>query len=126
MLQRGEQVPHFAVTTVDGRPVAYRDIWQRQNLLLVTAGADEPAGPGTWVARLASQAPAVASHDAVLVITRDLIPGIALPAVVVADRWGEIQTVLPRRVSEGPALGEILDWMSYVQSRCPECEGEAR
>ena len=126
MLERGDQVPHFAVATIDGGRVDYRDIWQHTHLLLVTVGPAEPAGAGSYVAHLASQAPAVVSHDAACVITRDPIPGVPAPAIVVADRWGEIQIVIPRRASEGPDPAEILEWMSYVQSRCPECEGEAR
>ena len=36
MLQRGDSVPVFEVTTVDGEPFSYSSIWQRKNLLLLT------------------------------------------------------------------------------------------
>jgi hypothetical protein len=35
MLQRGDLLPHFAVTTLDGGVMTYSTIWQRKNLVLV-------------------------------------------------------------------------------------------
>jgi hypothetical protein len=32
MLQRGDRVPHFAVTMLDGPRAAYDEIWQRRSM----------------------------------------------------------------------------------------------
>lgn len=42
MLQRGDLVPHFDVTDVHGKAVAYSRLWQRQNLVLVLLPASDP------------------------------------------------------------------------------------
>jgi hypothetical protein len=34
-------VPHFDVTTVDGRRVRYQEIWQRRNLVLLVVNPRE-------------------------------------------------------------------------------------
>jgi hypothetical protein len=45
----------------------------------------------------------------------------------VADRWGEIVYIAGGvQVAELPSPHELADWVSYVQHRCPECEGEAK
>jgi hypothetical protein len=126
MLTKGDQLPHFTVAAHDGRRVAYADFWQRKNLLLVLADAAEPAGEGTYLDGVAKRLPELAGYDAACLITRDPVPGVPRPGIVIADRWGEIQTVMSRRAGEGPSIEELADWLSYVQSRCPECEGEAR
>jgi hypothetical protein len=43
MLERGDQVPHFAVTMLHGTRTDYSEIWQRRNLLLVCLPAEAPA-----------------------------------------------------------------------------------
>jgi len=48
--------------------------------------------------------------------------GIAVPAVVVADRYGEVFNVW--RTAEGgtlPTVDEILDWLRFINLDCPEC-----
>jgi hypothetical protein len=66
-------------------------------------------------------------RDLECVITQDPVPGISAPAVVVADRWGEIVFgVEETDVSDLPAPQELIDWLNYVRNQCPECEGEAR
>jgi hypothetical protein len=45
----------------------------------------------------------------------------------VADRWGEIAYVAAApHVTELPTASELIEWLDYVERRCPECEGEAR
>jgi hypothetical protein len=123
MLTRGDQVPHFAVAATDGARVAYGDIWQRKNLLLVSLGAEEP---DRYAADVSSLGPRLAEYDTASVVTRDAIPGVPAPGVLIADRWGEVQAVIERRPSEGPSADDLIEWLSYVQRRCPECEGEWR
>jgi hypothetical protein len=44
--------------------------------------------------------------------------------VLFADRWGEVVHV--EATAELPAATALLEWLDYVERRCPECEGEAR
>jgi hypothetical protein len=49
------------------------------------------------------------------------------PGVLLADRWGEIVHLTAASESaRSPAPGELIEWLEYIQNRCPECEGEAR
>lgn len=125
MLQRGDSVPHFDATTVDGRSVSYSTIWQRNNLILVTLPAPDSETSRRYVSRLTAHMRDVG--DTASVITRDHVPGIPGPGVLVADRWGEIVYVVVRSdVADLPKLEELLEWIEYLRIRCPECEGEAR
>jgi hypothetical protein len=89
MLERGDQVPHFAVTMLHGTRTDYSEIWQRRNLLLVCLPAEAPA---EVIRRYASQLSAriheVAQQDTACVITSDGVSDVPRPGVLVADRWG--------------------------------------
>ena len=128
MLQPGDLMPHFEVTTLQGEAVAYSTIWQRRNLVLVTLRASDSDGPSsTYVAQLTDRGLPVTGDDTRWVITRDMVERVPSPGVVVADRWGEIVLVAAgSKVSELPSADEIVEWVTYVQHQCPECEGEAR
>jgi hypothetical protein len=127
MLQRGDQVPHFAVRSVANEPVSYSTIWQRRNLVLVTlrdVACDSWSG---FISELTALMPALNAQDSECVITRDCVPGTFSPGVLVADRWGEIVYIaaIPN-IAGAPSPEDLLDWVNYVQSRCPECEGETK
>lgn len=52
--------------------------------------------------------------------------GITVPAVLIADQWGELFVVEP--AGAGHALvapAEIVAWLRYLAVQCPECQGEA-
>jgi len=123
-LGRGERVPHFVVRSVDGTRLEYASIWQRYNLILVIlpqTGADEYR---RWVDGYAS---VIRALDARIVLTTDAIPGLPHPGAVVADRWGEIVSVAQATSeSDLPDPAELVEWLQFVVSQCPECEGEAR
>lgn len=122
-LQRGDQMPHVEVTTLDGGLFAYTSVWQHQNLVLVTlpdAGSDT-----SLVSQLAARDGDFRNLRAACIVTRDRVPGLPAPGVLVADRWGEIVHVAIAS-AELPAASELLDWLDYVERRCPECEGEAK
>lgn len=126
MLRRGDLVPHFDVTTLEGEAVTYSTIWQRRNLVLVTLPATDPDGT---FRNYADQIRAhfTAETDTACVITREPAIGIPQPAVVVADRWGEIiYMATGAQAAEFPRPCELVEWVSYVRHQCPECEGEAR
>jgi hypothetical protein len=126
-LQRGDPVPHFRVATADGATVDYSTIWQRRNLVLVTLAGSDSASSTAYVAQLADAMPAFQGHETDCVITRDVVAGVASPGVVIADRWGEIVYIASApNVADLPRLAELLEWVAYLQTRCPECEGEAK
>jgi hypothetical protein len=124
MLKPGDLVPHFVVRNLDGDTVAYAAVWQHRNLILAAV----PAGAAfeAYVSLLADRASSF-GLDTECVITHDIVGGLPYPGVVVADRWGEI-VHLASAADEArlPDVGELQDWVDYVQRRCPECEGEAK
>ena len=125
VLHSGDAVPHFDVTTVDGPVIRYAAIWQRRNLVLVTLDSSE--ADNRYAAAVANNADEFARRAAECVITYDDIAGLRAPGVLVADRWGEVvYAVTGSAVSELPSPRELIEWLEYVEHRCPECEGEAR
>ena len=126
MLRRGDQVPHFAVTTLDGTRVVYRDIWQRKNLLLVLVASGEASPVRDRLSELARISPELVALNTQCVITAERIAGCPASGVVIADRWGEIQAIVHSADDDVVDADDILDWLRYVQNRCPECEGESR
>jgi hypothetical protein len=115
-MDKGNQLPHFDLVDVAGRRIRYSDIWQRKNLLLVSITDRAEA------AAIEARAGDVAARDAVLVVTTAVVADAPRPGVVIADRWGEVQTI----ASGAPNPDDVIEWLDYVQQRCPECEGEAR
>ena len=127
MLQRGDSVPHVEVTTVGGEPFSYSTIWQRKNLVLLCLPAAESQCSDTYLSELAARKSAFAAKDAACVVTRDPVAEIASPGIVVADRWGEIVHIAQATpVDALPSPEDLLDWLDYLEKRCPECEGEAK
>jgi hypothetical protein len=126
-LQRGDSVPHFEVNTVEGELFSYSTIWQRRNLVLIAIRAAEFEASAANVSDLVARKSEFTAKDAACVVTADRVPGIRSPAVVVADRWGEIVHVATAsRVEDLTPVEELLDWVEYLAQRCPECEGEAK
>jgi peroxiredoxin len=127
MLQPGDSIPHFEVKTLGGELFSYSTVWQRRNLVLLAIPAAESEAPGAYLSRLVALRPELTAKDAECVVTRDRVPGIQSPAVVVADKWGEIVHVATAsQVDHLTSPQELLDWVEYLDRRCPECEGEAR
>ena len=127
MLQRGDSVPHFEARTLEGVPFSYSTIWQHKNLLLVTIPAPVSASTSAYAAEVTARLRQFGDPDLECVITHDQVPGISTPAVVVADRWGEVVfAVETSDAADLPAPQELMEWVNYVMNQCPECEGEAR
>lgn len=124
-LERGQAVPPFDVTTLNGDAFSYGSIWQRQNLVLVALPASSAAD--TYAAELSTRAPEFHDRKSALILTRDQVSGLAAPGALIADRWGEIVYVATVSDTAGlPSAEELLEWLDYVEKKCPECEGEAR
>jgi hypothetical protein len=115
-------IPHFDVTTVDGRRVRYQEIWQRRNLVLVTASSRDRDAAARYASRLQARRQEFEQADASVVVTTDPVPGLAPPMVAIADRWGEILHVAdPADVARFPDVDELLSWVQFVRMQCPEC-----
>jgi peroxiredoxin len=119
-LEAGDQVPHVTVHALDGRRVSYAAMWQTQNLVLVALPSSHSISE-----RALGQLRALDTSDTRCVITTDPLPGIAPPAVLIADKWGEIVHIV-QAANELPTAEDLAEWIDYVRQRCPECEGEAR
>jgi hypothetical protein len=127
MLRRGDLVPHFEVKTLQGELFSYATVWQRKNLVLVTLPATEAGSPATYVPQLTAWIPEFTAHNAECVMTQDPVPGILSPGVIIADRWGEVVFVVATSaIADLPRPQELMDWLAYVQTQCPECEGEVK
>ena len=127
MLQTGDLVPHFTVTTLSGENFGYSDIWQRNNLVLVLLPDAESAASTKFVDQLTARMSELTGDDSACVITRDSVSGVPNPGIVVADRWGEIRHVAGgKTVDDLPGPDDLIEWLRYVQNQCPECEGEAK
>lgn len=125
-LKRGDLVPHFTVTDLYGRRVDYSSIWQRQNLVLVIL-PDATSSSRSYAEQLMALARDSKKDDTAWLVTRDRIAGMPNPGAVVADRWGELVHITGAPdVAHLPEPDDLVEWVDYVQHRCPECEGEVR
>lgn len=111
-LGRGQQLPHFVVSTADGARVDYGEIRDRHPLVLVTLPAAGGAAYRQWLAR---HTWSIRALDGRCVVTADVIPGLPHPGAIVADRHGEI--VLAARATGAedlPDPGELIEWLATV------------
>lgn len=126
----GGPMPNITVGRLDGRPFAYEDIWQKQNLLLVALDPqpdEKRAGEeAAWVSALLSHDADLRLYDAVAVVTRDRVPGLQPTSAVVADRWGEIIAIEQPQGTGLPPVADLIEDLRFVAHACPECEGETR
>lgn len=45
------------------------------------------------------------------------------PALYITDRYGEVFAAYRSAAGQGlPRAGEVLNWLSFINSQCPECE----
>jgi hypothetical protein len=131
MLRRGDPIPHFEVKTIWGETFRYATIWQRRNLVLLVVPAAASQAPGGYISRVLARRSEFTAKCATCVVTRDRLPGthspVVVPVVVVADRWGEIvHLAATSQVEDLTSPEGLLEWVDYLERRCPECEGEAK
>lgn len=127
MLQRGDLIPHFEVTTLDGDRINYATVWQRRNLVLVTLPTADSDASRKYVSELSDRISQFRAQNTTCVMTREPVPGVPHPGALVADKWGEVMFVrAASEVADLPPAEELSDWIKYVETRCPECEGEAK
>ena len=127
MLSVGELLPHVEATTVTGERFMYSHVWQRRNLVLVVLPIDDEVAGVAYDAQLRDQMVPFCAADTACIVTLDRVSGLPSRAVAIADQWGEIAYVAPvDDPSRLPSPTDLLEWVSYLQRRCPECEGEAK
>lgn len=127
MLQRGDAVPHFEVQTDEGELFSYSSIWQRKNLLLVALPTLNNDSARDYITALRTCLRELGDQDLEYVATRAPIPGLSGSTVLVADRWGAVVHVVEvSDPAELPSSQELLEWVTYVNHQCPECEGETK
>ncbi len=127
MLSVGDLVPHFTVKTLDGSEFSYSQVWQKRNLVMVTLPATPAEPERDYLLSLDRVAEDFQRSEAAFVLTREAVPGLPAPGVVVADRWGEIVDLQSAaRVADLPRPRELAEWLGFVRNRCPECEGETK
>jgi hypothetical protein len=147
-LVRGDRLPDIALPSASGTGTVRLCPGGRLNPVIVAlhgGGCDECRA---WLDRLAASADALREWDAHVVV---IVPEIAIllsdmpfvvavdadgvfaartglrgAAVLIADQWGEVAHATD--VGEGhglPEVGEIVEWVQFLATQCPECEGEA-
>jgi peroxiredoxin len=127
----GQQLPFFTLVTTDGREVRYRDLWQQQNLVLVTLLRDSDEARA-YAEELRKHQPELSAYDTEVVVwfiahnpdaRAALGEDFPVPSVLLADRFGEVEHV-SRGGSERdlPRAASIVEWLRFIQSRCPECD----
>lgn len=117
-------VPHFDVTTLEGRRVRYDEIWQRRNLVLVIISPQDREAGVRYAAQLRARRDAFDEGETTVVVTADAGPKLPARTVIVADRWGEIlhlETASSGQSLQFPDVDELLSWVHFAQIQCPEC-----
>lgn len=132
-------LPDIALPDQTGAARRVRANGDRSVLLVLIHGGCEECR--AWVAKLAEKrneiatwkgevrvvARGAAEHPFPVLLDPDArlaaLVGVAVPAVVIADQWGGIH-----EAAEGHAFIPIesaVEWIRYLATECPECEGEA-
>lgn len=120
----GDLVPHFDVLACNGRRFSYAAIWQRLHLVLMTLASAADADALGDLMALDEQCRA---RRTACVVTCEPVPGVPARSVIVADKWGEIvHLATVRRLEDLPSAAQLLEWLDYLEQRCPECEGETK
>ena len=104
-----------SVATVDGSHVAYTRFWQQRNVVLVRLSSGKSDSERALVSVLSSHAVDFDALQAVCVVTCDAVPGVPRPGVVIADRWGEVQSV----AAGLPEPQDLLDTLEYPSAQMP-------
>jgi hypothetical protein len=122
-LRRGDLVPHFDTTTVDGRPFRYADVWQRSNLVLLILPKNAAAEARGYVAELRTRVASLTPANSVVAAVEGPVAGLPGSAIVLSDRWGEITQImdLPASVAGWPEVADVVEWLEFIRMKCPEC-----
>lgn len=115
-LAKGDRVPHFRVTQVDGVTFDYGSIWQHRSLVLVTMCDLAELDAARVMAELSARAGEFDAIGATAVVTMEVVPGAERSGVVVADRWGVVYATADGALAM--TADEMLEWLRFLQFKC--------
>lgn len=97
---------------------AHLERYRQEETAVLAIGPGEQAENQQMAARFGHLLPFL-SDPAGRVIAQQ---GLALPALIIADRWGEIWAAwLGGTTHQFPSEQDILRWLSFIEIQCPEC-----
>ncbi len=121
----------LAAHTLDGQPVQLSDLRGRRNVVLVFAGTG--AEESRLISELRICSESLHEEEAMVVVFSSADPeiracygalaGDSTPraALYISDRYGEIYFAAhPERGQALPSAAEVLDWLRFINSQCPE------
>jgi peroxiredoxin len=119
-LARGSLLRDIPVRNSDGREVHVSDFRGRKNVVLIFP---DPGDPPECSALLETRDTALADNEAVLLVAasdaaRDLYDA-PKSALFITDRYGEIFFSV-RHPEPLPDVGEVLQWLEFINLQCPE------
>jgi hypothetical protein len=122
LLEPGHLIPHFTITTLEGREARYADLWQRCNLVLFALPRSADNAARDHLLSLQERLSEVTPDDTA-VLAGHLDPSMPKPTLLICDRWGEIAHLqeLSEDVASWPSIHEILEWVQFIRVQCPEC-----
>jgi hypothetical protein len=123
ILNQRDILPQFEASTVDGSTFRYADLWQHRNLVLIAPPDPLPSGAGRYFEALRARLADLRPDDSTLAVLAPDAGIVGRPTMAICDRWGEVITVIPLEpdVSAWPPVVEVMDWVNFVRSVCPEC-----
>ncbi len=119
-VSRGSILRDTSAVTFDGARVYLSDFRGHRNIVLIFADA----ATAPLLRDLGSANSELSEEQATVLSATDeqarQAYGVKQGAVFIADRWGEVYfvaTIPPERL---PGVAEILDWLRFINSQCPE------
>lgn len=95
------------------------EMYHQQETVVLAIGPDEPIENEQMAARLGHPFPFLSDPAGGVIAQQE---GLVLPALVLADRWGDIWTAwLGGTTHQFPFEQDILQWLSFIEIQCPEC-----
>ena len=124
-MKSGDRLPDVQVPSVDGDIVRLRTHSRLATVLL--ALHPECSACNAYREDIAAHGRQLSEWDGRVVAVGPLPDiGIEAPSVLIADQWGELAVV--ENAGEQHAfidVQEVIDWLRFLATKCPECEGEA-
>jgi hypothetical protein len=130
-LDRGMLLRDIPIVTLDGAPAWLSDFRGRRNVVLIFAGTD--AEEARLISELRECKDAVREEEAVAAIFTGADAAIRgcygalderdtpAAALYISDRYGEIFFAAHvRRGQPLPSAAEVLEWLRFINSQCPE------
>lgn len=118
-LTRGALLRDVPARTPDGRTVQVSDFRGRRNIALIFSGE----GSEALVNDLGGSSAALNSEEAVVLLAGDSARAIydaPSAAIFITDRYAEVFFVARVPRDPLPSSREVLKWLEFINSQCPE------